>query len=423
MIRLFALSKNMHRQDAKTPRSASRLRVFAVNVFVGIGLVTGCGSPPMLHIPRPDDSRYLYLWTAGADSTASDYLAVYDVKPESGRYGALVTTVPVGSGGNKPHHTEHALAADRQLFVNGFGSGQSWIFDLSNPATPKLVGSFGDQAGYSHPHSFLRLAGGNILSTFQMRHDSSGMHPGGLVEMTPGGRVLRSSPASGPGVPDGLRPYSGAIVPALDRIVTTTTDMDPASPYPSDALQIWRLSDLAQLQLITLPAGPLGDENQLTAEPRLLADGRTVMVSTFNCALYLLDGLESDHPTGKLVATFPRKDKTYCAIPVVSGNYWIVTVPSIPGVVSLDIADPVHPREVSRLVLGDGDVPHWISLEPNTRRLVITGYGALKNRVLLATFDSTTGALALDERFRPAGATGPGFEMAGVPHGAVFSRP
>jgi hypothetical protein len=53
--------------------------------------------------------------------------------------------------------------------------------------------------------------------------------------------------------------------------------------------------------------------------------------------------------------------------------------------------------------------------------------------VVVARFDAATGRLAMDERFREEGATGPGFRMddktwphggaaKGVPHGAVFSR-
>lgn len=396
-------------------------------------LLAGCASSREAAPAPADDSRYLYLWTASTDSAAPDFLAVYDVRPDTGRYGALVTTLPVASGQNTPHHTEHELAADGQLFANGFGSGKSFIFDVRDGGKPRLAGEFGDQAGFSHPHSFLRLPNGNVLATFQMRHDSSGMRPGGLVEMTPAGAVVRSSPAEGAGVPDGLRPYSGAIVPALDRIVTSTTDMDEKNPYRANQVQIWRLSTLELLHTITLPPGPLGDESDYTAEPRVLADGRTVMVSTFNCGLYLLDGIEGDQPAGQLVATFPRKTDTYCAIPVVAGSWWITTVPSYPGVVSLDISDPARPREASRLILGPDDVPHWIALEPNQRRLVITGYGELSTRVLMATFDSATGTLALDERFRPAEATRAGFDLvgpwphggagAGKPHGAVFSRP
>jgi hypothetical protein len=394
-------------------------------------LLLGYASPDV-GLGTGGDSKYLYLWTASSDSTAPDFLAVFDVRTDTGRYGALVATIPVGSGNNGPHHSEHELAADRQLFVNGFKSGKSFIFDLRDEARPRMVGEFADQAGMSHPHSFLRLPSGNVLATFQMRHDGSGMHPGGLVEMTPAGAVVRSSPDSGSGVSEGIRPYSGAIVPALDRIVTSTTDMNKG-PYRANQVQIWRLSNLELLHTITLPPGPLGDESDLTAEPRLLADGRTVMVSTFRCGLYLLDGIEGDHPSGRLVATFPRKERTNCAIPVVAGSYWITTVPAYPAVVSLDISDPAHPREASRLTLGTGDVPHWIALEPSTRRLVITGYGALANRVLLATFDSATGALALDPRFREPGATSPGFTLvgpwphggsaAGTPHGAVFSLP
>lgn len=377
---------------------------------------------------------YLYLWSASADSTAPDFLAVLDVRPDTGRYGALVTTLPVPGFKNGPHHTEHELAADRQLFANGYGSGRSFIFDLSDPGRPRLSAEFGDLAGLSHPHSFLRLPGGNLLATFQMRHGPSGMAPGGLVELTPGGQVVRSASAEGPGVPTGLRPYSGVVVPALDRVVTTTTDMDPDNPYRANQLQVWRLSDLALLHTITLPPGPAGDEGDLTAEPRLLSDGRTVVVTTFNCALYLMEDLDGDAPAARLVATFPRKDRTYCAIPVIAGRFLLVTVPSGPAVVSLDLSDPANPREASRLTLDEGDVPHWISLAPDTRRLVLTGYGNLRHRVLIATFDSATGAVALDTRFREADSTRAGFSMAGrtwphggsapgIPHGAVFSRP
>jgi hypothetical protein len=108
-------------------------------------------------------------------------------------------------------------------------------------------------------------------------------------------------------------------------------------------------------------------------------------------------------------------------------------VPAWSAVVSLDVSDPSHPREVSRVTLGPDDVPHWIGIEPNHQRVVITGYQAMKTRVLLATFNATTGALALDERFRADGSADVGMRMEnttwphggngpGIPHGAVFSR-
>ena len=120
-----------------------------------------------------------------------DFLAVLDVTEEGSRYGRLVTTLPVPGRGNVPHHTEHEMPADGRLFANGFGTGQSFVFDLTNAAQPRIASQFGDVEGYSHPHSFLRLPNGNILATFQMRHETSTVTAGGLVELTPAGAPVR----------------------------------------------------------------------------------------------------------------------------------------------------------------------------------------------------------------------------------------
>lgn len=387
---------------------------------------------PAQRAPATPPSDYLYLWAAAADSVSPDFLAVYDIREAAGRYGKLVATVPVPGSNHGPHHTEHALANDDQLFANGFRSGQSFIFDLRVPTAPRLVRQFGDVHGLMHPHSFWRLPNGNVLATFQMQHEGSAMLPGGLVEMTPSGTAVRAASANAPGVHPSIRPYSAAILPNLDRVVTTTHDMDARDS--TRFVQVWRLSDLRLLHTFALPDGPRGDEAMRTAEPRVLADGKTVMVSTFNCGLYLLEGIDGDAPRGRLVSSFPRKPGTSCAVPVVSGRYYLVTVPSASAVVSLDVSNPAAPREVSRITLGADDVPHWIGIEPNQRRVVITGYRSLRTRVLLAHFDSASGKLALDERFRAEGSSEPGFRMErtawphggtydAIPHGAVFSRP
>jgi hypothetical protein len=253
------------------------------------------------------------------------------------------------------------------------------------------------------------------------------------VELTPAGEPVRSSSADGPGADPGLRVYSGQVVPVLDRIVTTTTDMHQDFPA-SRKVQVWRLSDLSLLHTFSLPDGPTGNEGLLTAEPRLLADAKTVLLSTFNCGLYLMEGLEGDSPSGRLVASFPRKPDTYCAIPVIAGDYYLVTVPAWNAVVSLDIGDPSAPREVSRVTFGADDVPHWISISPDHRRVVVTGYQGMRHRVMIARFDPDNGHLTLDDRFREEGVEEPGYRMdnktwphggdaRGIPHGAVFSRP
>jgi hypothetical protein len=380
-------------------------------------------------------SDWLYLWTASSDTTQPDFLTVLDVRPQASRYGALVTTVAVPGRRNRPHHTEHTLANDRQLFANGFATGRTFVFDLSQPTRPRIAAEFGDVDGLMHPHTFVRLPNDNILATFQMQHASgtntSRTLPGGIAELTTQGRVVRSASAAGAGVDTAIRPYSAAVFPTIDRVLTTTSDMGRGPER--NALQLWRLSDFTLLSTFDLPNGPLGNEGALTAEPRVLADGRSALVSTFNCGVYYVTKLNTPKPESRLVASFPQKEDTNCALPVVVGSYYLITVPAWSAVVSLDIRDPARPREVSRVTFGADDVPHWIALEPNGRRVVVTGYRSLQHRVTLLTFDARTGRLAIDSRFREIGATTPGFRFtdkewphggraAGIPHGAVFSR-
>ena len=398
-------------------------------------VVAGCATAS--HDPRPASTdavadpggRYLFVWAGDAERTDSDFLAVLDADPDSPTYGAVVTTLPVGAVGTIPHHTDHEMPPDGVLWANGWRSGQVFRFDLGEPRSPRLLGEFVVDSEFVHPHSFARLPEGRSLATLQMRGHLNA-EPGALVALDAEGRLLQAADAADPEVESFIRPYSLALVPALDRVVTTSADMHESGS--SHVVQVWRLSDLSRVATVRLSPGPRGDEHVDPAEPRVLADGRTVLVSTFNCGLYRLDGLETDAPSAHLVHDFGAG--RYCALPVVSRRYWVHTVPVANALVSLDVSDPVRPREVSRLTLGEQDRPHWIALDPSGTRVVISGGGGtLARRVLIAMLDPETGALMLDERFRDAGASAPGvtFERAdwphggtgpAIPHGAVFSR-
>jgi hypothetical protein len=120
-------------------------------------------------------------------------------------------------------------------------------------------------------------------------------------------------------------------------------------------------------------------------------------------------------------------------VPAVAGRFWLQTSGPDHAVIGLDVSDPSRPREVSRLTLAPTEVPHWIALEPDGDRLVITGYESLETRVLLARVDRRTGALQLDKTFTTPGSTRPGVDFGrivwphgatgpAIPHGAVFSR-
>ena len=137
----------------------------------------------------------------------------------------MITTLSVDGRGTWPHHTEHRMPESRHLFANGFMAGATFRFDLTDPAEPRLLGSFTEVAGFTHPHSYERLRNGNVLAAFQGQGERN-VDPGGLVELTDSGEAVRAASAADPDAPGALlRPYSLAIVPALDRVVVSSYDM------------------------------------------------------------------------------------------------------------------------------------------------------------------------------------------------------
>jgi len=396
----------------------------------------------------PASNSYLYLWAGDSAGTSSDFLAVIDANPSSPTYGGVLTSLPTGEAGSHPHHTEQEMPANGHLLANGFHAGKSWLFNLTDPLKPSILTSFGDLGGYSHPHTYVRLDNGHVLATFQYLADTMAAMPGGehggmsmggvhttgaLVEMEEGGKVVRVGPARDTTITDKrIYPYSVLPMPVFDRAVSTTTDMDEAdSAATSEWVQFWRLSDLTLLHSVALKPGPRGDEQKYTGEPRLLPDGKSVYIHTFNCGLYLLRDIEKPTPTATFVMAFQGRN---CGVPILTSHYWLQPVPEAHALVALDISDPEHPREVSRVKVGNDEEPHWLGIDRSGRRLVLNSGGYAKgNRLFIINFDPANGQLALDEKFHDAGSTAVGVNLSGkswphgftgkaMPHGTVFSH-
>ena len=375
---------------------------------------------------------YLFVWAGDDAKTSSDFLAVVDADATSPRYGQVVASAAVPGPSGTPHHTKLEMPEGGFLLANAFGSGRSLLFDVRQPQHPSLVTSFGDLDGYRHPHTYVRLPNGRVLATFQYH---GGHEPtsdgGGLVEFDDRGHVIRSSSALDAAAKGELiRPYSLVVIPELDRIVSTNTAMHETEG-DSRTVQIWRLRDLKLLRTLIGPPGPRGSEQKNPGELRLLADGRTVLIHTFSCGLYQLDGIETDSPSLRHVKTF---DGNECAVPLRIGHYWIQTLSASHALAAYDISDRTQIREVSRVTFDDKQRPHWIAADPDGRRIVMNSGEYGEHRLFLLDLDSQTGRLTLDERFRDAGSKTLGVSMDGkswphgfrgdaYPHGTVFSRP
>lgn len=386
-----------------------------------------------------EPSSILVAWTGDADRADSDFLAVIDATPGSTQYGRVIGTVPVRERSTNPHHTEHVFTRGHALFAIGFGGNRIFRFDLSNPTRPQLIGPVDSVARLAFAHSMERLPSGNVLATMQAASpDFEGQ--GGLAEFNEQGKVVRWASAVSAEVTEApLRPYSLAVVPSKDRIVTASSRMGLPEWHPrSDGfehehtgfhIQLWRLSDLSLLRTITLKA-PKGQESNLSPyEPGVLEDGETVLVATSRCGLYRVGSLDQQF-SADLVYQFKGRG---CAVPVRLGRFWIQGVRSLHQIVVLDISDPSRPIEVSHVQFDDRQGLHWLSFDARTNRVVAVNDPRDDPRIWMLQFDSSTGHLQLDESFREPGSgkAGVSFDRMdwphgrtepAIPHGTVFVR-
>ena len=347
-----------------------------------------------------------------------DALAVFDASPGPS-FGDLVSFLPVQGAARMAHHTNYELPSDNVLYANDWLAGRTFVFDLNDAHHPRIVRSFGAAGSYSYPHTFVHLANGDTLATFQYAGGFN-KRAGGLVEFDPSGKVVRSSSAAAPAIDKNIRPYSLAVSESLDRVVTGSADM--MSAQVSHVAQVWRLSDLKLLATIPLPKQTNSDQGKPadSSEPRTLADGKTIVVPTFDCGLYLVDRLSGSSPSLRRVYDFGSR---VCEVPVVAGRYLVMAVESAHTLVTLDVGDPVHPHEVGHLYLGPNAYPHWIALEPNGSRLVIAGFVSLATHLRFADIDRASGRLTLESReINLTRAWPDGWNGGAVPHGTVFSN-
>ena len=379
--------------------------------------------------------RYVFVFAGDNDHTAgeSDFLTVIDADTASATYAQVLATTPIGAGGTMPHHTEMQMpASGRWLFANSFMTGRTYLFDFTDPLKPRIAGTVDSVPGFRMPHSYSRLADGNVLATMQFGDGKTKGNPGGLALFTHEGRVIRASSSADPAFPGAaIRTYSLDVSAAGDRVITTSTPMDNEA-NTADVVQLWRLSDLKLLRTIPFARTSPDSTSRYPFEVRFFPDGRSAFLNTYNCGFYFLSRLDSETPTLEPVLALANPQYVACGVPLLIGKWWIMPVGGSHEFIVYDVSDPHKPRRASTLRTDSTFFPHWMSREDGSDRIVLSAEGKHPS-VRMVRFDSTTGTLTWDARFRekPDGPPGVSFDRAewphgrsgaAQPHGAVFSR-
>lgn len=395
---------------------------------VAAGLAIIACAAPSRGGPQTADaaSPYLVAFAGDQDETDSDFLAVFDLRPDSGDFGRVISTTPIGMKASMPHHMEYVMPPPGEpLFVNAHHHEASLLVDVSEPRALRVMTSLTAPAPLRFPHDYSRTPGGTRLVGF-LRSEGPSPNPaepatpgnhGGIAEYSADGTLLRSVSAATAGRADPIRPYAFALLPDIDRLVVTSAPM--MEETWADVVQIYRYSDLSLLETLDLPPGRLPDGRRLDGSqragfgPRVLPDG-SVFLNTYGCAFYRLSDIAGATPRLENVLTLetpeappgPGQIRGSCGIPVVYGRYWLMPAGQLHAVVVLDITDPAKPREVSRLSTADTFNPHWLARDPRSNRLVLGAELGGEEGFYLLRFDERAGTLSFDRAFTRDGQPG-----------------
>jgi hypothetical protein len=403
------------------PRISAVLLVF---------LLVACGGAPKSAGSGP--SRYIYAWAGTGNATARglDMMTVLDAGPSSPHYGAILAAITVDSNGRMPHHTEFSMPANGSLFANDYSGDKSFLFDLSVPTSPRLVGRLASVPNGRKLHSFERLPNGHVIATVQFGDPTVPGAPGGLAEFDGDGKLVQVGWSRDPAFPGArIRTYALALVQGSDRIVTTSAPMDTETT--ANVVQVWRLSDLKLLKTLAVPAVAGDSAHVFPFEVRALADG-SVFMNSYYCGFFHITGLAGAPRIERVMAMSEAKPRNFgCSVPVIIGHYVVMPIAFAHRYATIDIADPAHPSEVASFPTDTTFFPHWASVDPGSDRIVVTDQGQGQPVVKIFHFDTATGRLSWDATFKDPGATSPGVSYRranwpngvtgmAMPHGAVF---
>lgn len=104
-----------------------------------------------------------------------DKLVTIDVVPGSPNYGKVINSISVGGRG-EAHHM--GFTDDRRyLWAGRLDDNKIFIFDIQDPANPKLhktISDVADKTGYVGPHTFYAMPGRIVVQALSILKDHTG---------------------------------------------------------------------------------------------------------------------------------------------------------------------------------------------------------------------------------------------------------
>jgi selenium-binding protein 1 len=329
---------------------------------------------------RPREPRFLFVCAGDQARTSPDFLAVVNFDQDSRDYGKVIATSPLpepGATGNEFHHI--GLSVDDKVVACGGllsvlkGQKEVFFWDVSDPATPKFITS-ADPPLSAITDEFYALPEGGFLVT--MMGGARGHAPGRVAEFDRRLNLVREHPENPP--EDGFNPHGIAVRPEINLMVTsdfvcpsTTLDAVPGGVDFRSSVRVWNLERREIVRTINIQgAGGTIDVKLIPHDPR----ARGFTAGMLDDHLYLLNTQRGPARAVFDFASIAKGGWPQLMRVTADGRRLFVSMNQAGKVVMFDISDPDEPRLLKVLDLGSNSGPHYITLTPDEKRLVVSDY-------------------------------------------------
>lgn len=229
-----------------------------------------CNSPYTLSLIKGQED-FVHVWTLGEIGVGdeSDKLVTVDVQPSSPTYGTVVHSVSVGGRG-EAHHT--GFTDDRRyLWAGRLDDNKIFVFDLVDPAKPKVVKTitdFAEKTGFVGPHTFYAIPGRMMVQGLS----NTGTHDGqtGIAVYNNGGDLVSVHPmplengGDGYGYDIGINPQKNAMLTSSFTGWTNyMMDMGQMIKDPEamkrfgKSMVMWDFKAMQPISIMEVPGSPL----------------------------------------------------------------------------------------------------------------------------------------------------------------------
>ena len=316
-----------------------------------------CNSPFMTSLIKGQE-QYLHVWTLGVVGLGdeSDKLVTIDVDPKSSNVGKVINSVTVGGRG-EAHHM--GFSDDRRyLWAGRLDDNKIFIFDLVDPAKPKLINTivdFSEKTGFVGPHTFYALPGRMAIQALSNAKDHGGVtgiaiynNTGDLVSTHP---MPTTNGGDGYGYDIGINPNKNVMLTSsftgwtnymmdLGKLIK---DGDAMKNF-GNTMVIWDYKAMTPQKVLSVPGAPL--EIRWSLKPE---DNWAVTATALTSKIFLIKQDSKGEWQAKDVATIGDPSKVPLPVDISIAadgkSLWVNTF--MDGMTRLfDLSNPEAPKEI-----------------------------------------------------------------------------